>query len=357
MKKAICSFFLIFSLMMVTGCDEPTEEIALENLEGTNAMVYHGVHDPAQLVAMDDYLMLFASPVEWSGLAFSRNEWELLGDDMYGSESPEWYAGENAFWAPSIFEVEPGRFRLYHSAVEDEDGGGSKIGFSEVVGTAPNIQFEIQPDYVVESRDPEEAFAIDPAVFRDDDDRDWLVYGSHGAGIVMVELDPETGYLADEPDNKLWGPEDERFTTIANYGGDLEENNVEAAYVYNHPKTDFYYLFVNWDRCCNGLESSYNIRIGRSTSPTGPYLDRDGNDLADGGGTIFLDTVGNILGDERFHGPGHAGIYQHTDGRYYFSHHFYDRELDGEAALAIWHLDWDDDWPVVNTADVVDFSN
>ncbi len=133
-----------------------------------------------------------------------------------------------------------------------------------------------------------------------------------------------------------------------NYGGSLDENNIEAAYIYNHPENLYYYLFVNWDRCCNGVSSTYNIRIGRSTSPTGPFLDRLGRNLAEGGGSLFLDRYVQVLGNERFVGPGHAGIYKHTDNNYYFSHHFYDKENNGEPSLAIWKLSWENDWPKID---------
>lgn len=32
----------------------------------------------------------------------------------------------------------------------------------------------------------------------------------------------------------------------------------------------FYYLFVNWGRCCRGVDSTYEIRIGRSKAIAGP---------------------------------------------------------------------------------------
>jgi hypothetical protein len=47
-------------------------------------------------------------------------------------------------------------------------------------------------------------------------------------------------------------------------------------------------------------------------------------------------------------GPGHAGIYRHDDGRYYFSHHFYDAASGGAPSLALWHLVWVDGWPRID---------
>ncbi len=313
-------------------------------------LVYVGVHDPAQLVRLEGQIVLFASAVEWSTYDAATNAWTLRGDDIYRGNPPSWYQGENAFWAPSIYQTSTGEYRLYHSAVENQDNHRSKIGFAVVRGPATNLTFEAQTDYVVESQNVQQPFAIDPAVFRDDDNRVWLVYGSHAAGIYMVELDEETGLLKDNPSDKTWQADDPRFINIANYGGDLTENNVEAAYIYNHPDTAYYYLFVNWDRCCNGLDSTYNIRVGRSTTPTGPFLDHDGVDLVAGGGTLFLDTRGDTLGNDRYHGPGHAGIYRHTDGNDYFSHHFYNRDANGEASFAVWRLTWEDDWPVIDPA-------
>jgi arabinan endo-1,5-alpha-L-arabinosidase len=165
----------------------------------------------------------------------------------------------------------------------------------------------------------------------------------------MVELDETTGLLKEDPTDKTWDMTDDRFIEIANYGGQLDENNIEAAYIYNHPSNPYYYLFVNWDKCCNGINSTYNIRVGRSDQPTGPFIDKNGVDLKAGGGTVFLDATGDIIGNSRFVGPGHSGIYRHSDGKYYLSHHFYDADNNGEPSLAIWNLSWVDDWPVLNT--------
>ena len=60
---------------------------------------------------------------------------------------------------------------------------------------------------------------------------------------------------------------------------------IEAPYV--HKNNGFYYLFVNWFGCCNGVDSTYEIHIGRSNSITGPYVDKNGVDMRLGG-NMFL---------------------------------------------------------------------
>ena len=340
---------IAISVMLFHSCDKDENEVIGIN---QNAIIYSDVHDPAQLVDVNNELVLFASAIEWSTYRFGSNNWELEGDDIYANGSPSWYNGTN-LWAPSVFKTSNDELRLYHSAVTDEDNHQSKIGFATVNTSSSNFTFTASSDYVLESQNTEQPFAIDPAVFEDDSNRMWLVYGSHAEGIWMVELDETTGLLKENPSNKTWDITDDRFIEIANYGGQLDENNIEAAYIYNHPENSYYYLFVNWDVCCSGINSTYNIRVGRSENPTGPFVDKDGVDLINGGGTLFLDANGEIIGNSRFVGPGHSGIYQHSDGKYYFSHHFYDANSNGEPSLAIWNLSWVDDWPVLNTQEKI----
>ena len=336
---------LLSLTLFINSCDKNDDEIIDIN---DTAIIYNGVHDPAQLVEFNGDLVLFASAVEWSTYEFGSKNWELKGDDIYANGSPSWYKGVN-LWAPSVFKTGSDELRLYHSAVSDEDKHQSKIGFATVNISTSNFTFTPSDDYVLESQNTDQPFAIDPAVFEDDSSRIWLVYGSHTKGIWMVELNETTGLLKEDPGNKTWDITDDRFIEIANYGGQLDENNIEAAYIYNHPGNPYYYLFVNWDKCCSGINSTYNIRVGRSDQATGPFVDKNGVNLKAGGGTLFLDANGEIMGDSRFVGPGHSGIYRHSDGKYYFFHHFYDANNNGEPSLAIWNLSWVDNWPVLNT--------
>ena len=116
--------------------------------------------------------------------------------------------------------------------------------------------------------------------------------------------------------------------------------SIEASCLTRHGK--FYYLFVNWGQCCQGTNSTYEVRVGRAEKVTGPYRDRDGNDLATGGGSPFLASAG------RFIGPGHIGIVDDgsTNGVTQFSYHYYDADSRGRSRLAIGKIDWSSGWPV-----------
>jgi arabinan endo-1,5-alpha-L-arabinosidase len=120
-------------------------------------------------------------------------------------------------------------------------------------------------------------------------------------------------------------------------------NAIEAPYIYKHDGK--YYLFVSVGMCCRGVNSTYHTRVGRSDKVTGPYLDKDGQDLLLGGGTTVVDTVGPFIG------PGHAGIIE-VDGKFWFSCHFYDGTSRGVSKLSIRPVTWDaDGWPIVGQCD------
>jgi arabinan endo-1,5-alpha-L-arabinosidase len=89
------------------------------------------------------------------------------------------------------------------------------------------------------------------------------------------------------------------------------------------------------------VNSTYNIRVGRSRTVTGPYLDRSGVDMLRDGGNLFLGTTGQFIG------PGHAGILS-EGGADWLSCHFYDGSQGGAPTLAIMPLRWTaDGWPTV----------
>ena len=173
--------------------------------------------------------------------------------------------------------------------------------------------------------------AIDPSIFHDPDGTLWLTFGSYWSGIKLIQLDPLTGKRI-APDSKVYA--------IA------FNDSIEASYLCKHGT--YYYLFVNWGSCCQGPKSTYNIRVGRSSAVTGPYLDKAGVDMMNSGGSVFLATTNGPL-----IGPGHAGTFS-AMGRDWFSSDFEgDLRMGGKATLAIMPLRWNaDGWPEATVNDV-----
>ena len=180
-----------------------------------------------------------------------------------------------AYWAPDFTP----NGHIVYSVTPGFDEPGSCVGLlKKFESTWKDIGQPITCSY---STDPEIG-AIDPSVFKAFDGRIFLVTG--GGLIHMSELDPNTYESTSgdwfEPGHDDWfeiarGPMGDN-----NEWGDADPGWIEAAYIY--PKNEFYYLFVNWGACCSGIESTYNIRVGRSISPTGPYLDKEGVNMMDG---------------------------------------------------------------------------
>ena len=142
-----------------------------------------------------------------------------------------------------------------------------------------------------------------------------------------------------------WEPNHPDYGLVA---GPPEEGEwIEAPYVYH--RHGFYYLSANWGDCCRGVASIYTIVVGRSRQPTGPYVDRDGIDLREGGGSVFLGTSGAQIG------PGHAGIFRYTDANgtsnEIVTYHFYDRSRAGASWVAARRLTWLEGWPTLEAED------
>lgn len=182
--------------------------------------------------------------------------------------------------------------------------------------------FGFQDDTVVATGDLD-CNAIDPAFLLDSTDgKLWMTYGSYIGYIRLLELNPKTGKLAD--------PNEQPINVAI---------NCEASAMIYHD--GWYYLLATHGSCCQGANSGYNIRVGRSKKVTGPFLDNMGIDMLQGGGKLFCDSGGRNIG------PGHFGLLDLGDGVQKFSCH-YEADLDrgGASVLAIRPLLWADGWPL-----------
>lgn len=303
------------------------------------------ISDPSALLYQNGYYMVFGSGEGINTWYFSQKTgmWQQGNSLFTGEYKPAWWdkqfpVNEGIFWAPDI----PSKWIMYYS-FESDDETSSAIGRAFAEGTAPNLQWRDDGPVLIMPACREKTslcpIAIDPSVFSDDKGNLYMSFGSGTTGIWIVELDSATGHLSAKA-AEGWSDSNPAYHRVA-YRNPARDDYIEASYVFKHPGNGYYYLFVNWGFCCRGVKSTYNIRVGRSKSPTGPYLDKTGKDMVNEGGSLVIQS------EDRYIGPGHAGIYQHLDGRFAFSFYYFDGQVMGLPRLAVRNLIWEDDWPVV----------
>lgn len=286
-----------------------------------------GVHDPSSIVVDDGkYYLFYTGGGVASKVSTDLSEWRN-GRSIFPRRSPpEWTDSVPRFrgrmWAPDVIKIGD-TFHVYYS-VSSFGRQDSAIGLA----TSRTLYPE-SPDYewtdhgpVIQSEEGDPYNTIDPSVLMTSKGELWMVFGSYWDGIFLFQLDPKTGLRLDSEVAPIRLADNEQ---------------IEAATLVEHDGK--FYLFVNHGRCCRGVRSTYHVLVGRSDNVTGPYLDRDGRDLVDGGGTLVLETDGPRIG------PGHvAPLAVADDNR--FGYHYYDGNDRGRSKLALGEWVWSDDgWP------------
>jgi arabinan endo-1,5-alpha-L-arabinosidase len=244
------------------------------------------------------------------------------------SWAPSTIPGAVNTWAPDISFFD-GVWHVYY-AVSTFGAKTSAIGFA----TSPSLADPTWTDHgpVVESNEATPYNAIDPNIVIAPDGTISLVFGSFNGGIYVVPIDPSTGApsASSEP-----LPIASRIVTT--WG-------IEGAFVAQHG--GYYYLFVSFDDCCRGSDSTYNIRVGRSRSLDGPFLDDRGVPMLAGGGRVVLRSSGTDRG------PGHNAVLN-DGGTWRLFFHYYDAAEGGTSRLGILPITWTSTgWPAVHWSDL-----
>lgn len=259
--------------------------------------------------------------------------WTYAGDVF--AQRPAWI-GDNGPWAPEIAYFND-RYYLYYT-VPDFPGGGSAIGVA--TSDSPTGPWTDSGAPVVEPHAPPASpdgpdlrWVFDAEVITAADGQRYLYYGSYFGGLSVRELS------------------DDGLSTAA-------ETQVEVAIGNRYEGTQiiqrdgYYYLLASATDCCRGPITGYSVFAGRSTSPTGPFVDREGVSLLAGrvGGTPVLSMNGN-----RWVGTGHHDVLTDFAGQDWMIYHAVDRdEPFFEGAIGFTKrpvlmdaLDWVGGWPTV----------
>jgi arabinan endo-1,5-alpha-L-arabinosidase len=294
------------------------------------------IHDPSLIKQGDTYYLFSTGDsrgVINQGNVQIRKSNDLINWRYVGTvfpATPEWITAALGFrprslWAPDISYFN-GKYHLYYA--------GSGFGTNNsVIGLATNTTLDAaSPSYkwvdegeVIRSKTSDNWNAIDPQLSFDSDNNPWMSLGSFWDGIKMRRIEASTGKLS-SVDTKLY--------SLASRGG----GPIEAPSIIR--RKNYYYQFVSFDFCCRKANSTYKIMVGRATTITGPYTDREGRRMDKGGGDLLL------AGYDRYRGTGGQSVY--LDGNTYrLILHYYDARDAGAHKLQLRELAWTaDDWPV-----------
>lgn len=270
------------------------------------------IHDPSTLAECDGKYYTFGTG---QGGLISEDGWSWTG----GAVRP----GGGA--APDVIKLGD-RYLVIYGAT----GGGLGGGHNGRILTMWNKTLDphspdfgyTEPIEVAASDGLEDNDAIDPGILLDPTDgRLWVSYGTYFGFIRLIELDPATGKRVE-----------------GNIAKDIAIDCEATDLIY---RDGWYYLLGTHGTCCDGVNSTYNIVVGRSRSVQGPYMDNVGRDMLQGGGKMV------IAAGDRVAGPGHFGRTVVDEGVEVMSCHYEaDFERSGRSVLGIRPLLWKNGWPV-----------
>jgi arabinan endo-1,5-alpha-L-arabinosidase len=287
-----------------------------------------GTHDPSMIHVANKYYLFGTGGLLSVRSSTNLAQWTNAGTIF--SALPAWIKtalGQTLsdLWAPDISYVN-GTYRVYYA--------GSVFGSNHsVIGLATNTTLDPQNSayewldqgLVIESNragSKDDWNAIDPNATQDAAGNCWLVFGSFWSGIKLRRLDTATGKPS-SADSTL-------YALAAHAGG------IEAPSIVVH--NGYYYLFVSYDACCKGVDSTYRTMVGRASAITGPYTDADGKGMLQGNAVQLLGKEG------RYIGPGGGSAFQ--DGnQYFYAYHYYDGQMNGASELMLRPIEWKNDWP------------
>ncbi|GJJ15459.1 hypothetical protein Clacol_009737 [Clathrus columnatus] len=258
------------------------------------------VHDPSICLDKDGKYWLFTTSVDLQIITSEdRKAWTSIGT-MWAPGEAVWtnkYAINGSLWAPDCHYIN-NEFWVYYAASTI----GSRNSAIFLARSKTGLPGNWTNEGLVTSTSPTDNYnAIDP----------------------KFPLLPNDGSIANSS-----------LTSLAMRN--VNNGAIEGSYLFQ--VGSYYYLFSSWDVCCAGVNSTYNVRVARSTSPSGPFVDQDGVNALNGGGTLILGTHGSIIA------PGGESVFMDKNDTVTLVYHYV---TPNGSFLGLNGLNFSTGWPVV----------
>lgn len=366
-----------------------------------------GVHDPSIVKLEDDSYYIIGSHLA-AARSSDLGSWTFTANSNAGTKNTtffndiytdlaipaSWSSPSNAnydlsgnLWAPDIvYNKVMGKYCMYLSI------NGDSYKSSIVLCTADNIDgpytyvdtivysgFENNDTFSYKKTDAEKVLgsnpdisryldkngkwnpnygtnAIDPAVFYDENGNLWMIYGSWFGGLFMLELDENTGLRDYNVKYDTINDVSDAYMGIKAAGGHWVSGEGPYIEYMEDPDTGkgYYYLFVSYG--CFNNDGGYNMRVFRSESPSGPYVDQNGNSsiYTSGGdnigGNIGMRLMSNYkwnCNDRPNKAQGHNSVLMDDDGKLFVIYHNKFDDAYGFHEVRVHQLIMNEDgWPV-----------
>lgn len=345
---------VLTSTVLVLGLAASAQQPEALPLSGDVA----GTHDPS--IARDGntwYVYATGKTREGGEFAIRCSDdlklWRLCGQVF--DDIPAWIKerspGTKELWAPDVHRV-GNEFRMYYAySLFGKNTSGIGLAVNKTLDPhSPDYKW-VDKGLVLESKATDNFNAIDPNFVQDAAGHGWLAFGSFWDGIKMRRLDDRTGLLSTS-DTRIYSlarrayaqaPHVESTAGLNEKISSLPSDSeaIEAPFIVSHG--GYFFLFTSWDLCCRGTHSTYHTVVGRSRSVTGPYVDRSGKRLEDGGGTELLNA------NARWLGPGGESVLldagpNSSPARDLIVFHAYDATT-GKPFMQLSTISWIDGWP------------
>lgn len=325
MKKywSFLSIFLFSVSLTSAGCnndkDRKDDPVTTDN-KYYNPVISRSLPDPTIIKAQDGSFYLYATEnIRNVPIYKSDNlvDWTFVGTAFTDETRPN-FEPKGAIWAPDISYIN-GKYYLHYSM--SVWGGEWTCGIGVAVADKPEGPF-VDKGKIFRSNEINVQNSIDQ-FYIEDQGKKYLIWGSF-RGIYGIELSDDALSVKSDAEKKQ-----------------IAGTAFEGTYI--HKRGEYYYLFASIGSCCEGVNSTYKLVVGRSKSLFGPYLDKDGKDMMENGYTVVIGP------NSRFVGNGHCSeIVQDNSGKDWIFYHGVDIQNPEGRILLLDEIKWDDnDWPYV----------